>query len=187
MDKVIKSRLSAVTKSRDKQMAKQQALFLDAVGPVTFILEEAAKGELTQKAAIEAAQTALKLLGNASMQANRERRKQALQSMNARLSDMAEDDSIFKGAAPALFGDGFCKKAKERDEELKCLNQATSSKTGSCQNKGSNFFRGGRSYKYQNQPRGAGQDSRGRRRGYQRSHPYSRGSYVKPHKESKKN
>ncbi len=28
-------------------------------------------------------------------------------------------------SAPALFGNGFAKKAKERDEELKCLNQVT--------------------------------------------------------------
>lgn len=61
LDKVIKGRLSAVTKSRDRQLAKQQALMLDAVGPLAFILEEAAKGELSQKAAGEAAQTALRL------------------------------------------------------------------------------------------------------------------------------
>ena len=75
LDKVIKGRLSAETKSRDKQISKQQALCLDAVGPLTHILEEAAKGELTQKAALEAAQTALKLLGNASALASRERRR----------------------------------------------------------------------------------------------------------------
>lgn len=34
LDKVIKSRLPAVTKSRDRQLAKQQALMLDAVGPL---------------------------------------------------------------------------------------------------------------------------------------------------------
>ena len=53
--KVIKGRLSAVTKSRDEQLAKQQSLLLDAVDP---------KGELSQKTMMEAAQTALKLLGD---------------------------------------------------------------------------------------------------------------------------
>ena len=146
LDKVIKGRLSAETKSRDKQISKQQALCLDAVGPLTHILEEAAKGELTQKAALEAAQTALKLLGNASAHASRERRKNALRSMNPRLVDMAKDDTIYRSAAPALFGDGFCKKAKERDEELKCLNKATSSssKAGPTpeSKQGNSFFRG---------------------------------------------
>ena len=51
---------------------------LDAVGPMTYILEEAVKGQLNQKSAIETAQTALRLLGNASVHASRERRKNAL-------------------------------------------------------------------------------------------------------------
>ena len=99
---------------------------LDAVGPIIYILEEAAKGQLNQKMATEAVQTALKLLGNASAHANWERRKNALQCMNPRLVDMSEDDVLYTTAAPALFGGGFCKKAKERDNELKCLNQAAS-------------------------------------------------------------
>ena len=46
MDKVLKSRLSAQTKAKDKQLARTQALLLDAVGPLSFILEEASKGQL---------------------------------------------------------------------------------------------------------------------------------------------
>ena len=95
---------------------------LDTVGPITFILEEAAKGQLTPKVAIEAAQTALRLLGNATMHTNRERCRNTLQHMNSRLADMADDDTVYLEAAPALFGEGFAKKAKERDEELKSLN-----------------------------------------------------------------
>ena len=38
---------------------------------------------------------------------------------------MAEDDHLFAKAAPNLFCDGFAKKAKERDEELKCLTHAS--------------------------------------------------------------
>ena len=34
-------------------------------------------------------------------------------------------NKAFGKAAPLLFGEGFAKKAKERDEELKCLNQAS--------------------------------------------------------------
>ena len=142
---------------------------LDAVGPITHLLEEAVTGQLSQKGAIEAAQTALKFLGNASVQSCRERRRNALQSMNTRLLDMADDDGLFKSAPPLLFGEGFCKKAKERDEELKCLNQASSGKaTGGSRD--TRFFRGGR-FQYQ-QPRGSGQNTRGRRGSYQRQHPY---------------
>ena len=45
--------------------------------------------------------------------------------MNNRLVDMAEDDHLFAKVAPNLFGDSFAKKAKEHDEELKCLNHAS--------------------------------------------------------------
>ena len=55
LDKIIKARLSPTAKSRDRQLAKQQALSLDSVGPISFILEEAARGQLNQKSAIEAA------------------------------------------------------------------------------------------------------------------------------------
>ena len=46
LDKVMKSRLPAVAKSRDRQLAKQQALMLDAVGSIMYIMEEAVKGQL---------------------------------------------------------------------------------------------------------------------------------------------
>ena len=191
LDKVIKSRLTTLTKSRDKQLAKQQALLLDAVGPITHILEGAAKGELTQKTALDAAQTALKLLGNASAHMSRERRKNAIQSMNSRLVDMAEDDSLYKEAAPCLFGDGFCKKAKERDDELKCLSQTTKPTSHTRAN---TLFRGGRSSSsnsYQTRG-GSGQDYyRGRGRGSQRGQRYqpyqSYQRYQKPKKDDKKN
>ena len=106
-----------------------QGTFSGAVSPLTHILEEAAKGELTQNTALEAAHTALKLLGNASVHVSRERKKNALQNMNSWLLDMADDDIVFKSAALALFGEGFCKRANERDEEFKCLYQAIYSKS----------------------------------------------------------
>ena len=72
-NKLIKTRLLVSTKARDTTLAKQQLLLLDAVGPITHILEEASKGQLTLKSTIEAAQIPLKLLGNAYMHLNRER------------------------------------------------------------------------------------------------------------------
>ena len=98
---------------------------LNAVGSISTILEEAAKSTLSVKTATEAAQTALKFLGNASMQINREHRRIDIEAMNPSLTDLAEDDEAFGKAAPLLFGEGFAKKAKEREEELKCLNQTS--------------------------------------------------------------
>lgn len=66
MDKLIKRRLSTSTKSKQKQLAKQQAHLLDEVGLITHILEEATKEQLPQKIANEAAQIALKFTGNTS-------------------------------------------------------------------------------------------------------------------------
>ena len=67
---------------------------LDEVGPITFIPEEAAKGQLTPKTAVEAAQTPLKLLGNASMQFNRDQRQRCIiESMNPSLTDIANEDA----------------------------------------------------------------------------------------------
>lgn len=111
---------SETRKNRDRQLSKTQALVLDAVGPMAFILEAAAKGNLTQEIAVEAAQTALKLLGNASCHLATER-KNVLTDLNPSLKDMAEEDKLYKEAAPNLFGEGFLRKAKERDEELKVL------------------------------------------------------------------
>ena len=37
----------------------------------------------------------------------------ALSDRNPNLKDMAEEDSLYKEAAPKLFGDGFSKKAKD--------------------------------------------------------------------------
>ena len=113
LSQLIKGRISAATKSRDRQLAKQQALLLDAVGPLAYILEETAKGELTQKAAREAAQTALKLLGNASMHVSRERRKLTLQNLNAGLIDMERMTTSLPLQHQPFLENAFCKKAKE--------------------------------------------------------------------------
>ena len=121
---MIKSRLPSVTKSCDRQLAKQQALMLDAVGPVAYILEEAAKGQLNQKSVIDAAQIALRPCQcfNACQSGKEE---ECYPEYEPPHSGHADDDAIFKSAAPFLFGDGFCKKAKERDDELKCLNMTS--------------------------------------------------------------
>ena len=86
-------------------------MLLDAVGSLSFILEEASKGQLPPKVTLEAAQTALHLLGNASANISRERRRTAIANMNSRLVGMADDDHLFERAAPNLFGNGFAKKA----------------------------------------------------------------------------
>ena len=110
-------------------------------------------------------------------------------NMHYRLVDMAEDDQLFVKAAPILIGDGFAKKAKERDEELKCLNHTSLQgrdhrKTGL---DGRNqFFQTSRS---SFQPQGSSTNySRGRGRGsraFHHHHPYK--VQGPPRNEQKKN
>ena len=66
---------------------------------------------------------------------------------------MAEDDAIFKSAPPLLFG--WLLQESQRDEELKCLNMATTRSTPR-PSRETNFFQRGRSYKQQ--LRGGGQN-----------------------------
>ena len=131
---------------------------LDAVGALVHILEEASTGKLTMQDAMEAAQMSLRLLGNASMNANRERRRNVIQDLNPNLLEMSEDNNLFTKATPLLLGEGCSKKAKERHEKLKCLSQATA-KRQPLPRQNQQFFRPGRS---QNQyaPRGGGQNFR---------------------------
>ena len=172
MDKMVKSRLHPATKSRDKALSKQQALLLDAVGPLTYVLEEAGKETLTVQATVEACQQTLAFIGNANMHLNRERRRNAILCMNRDLAEMAEDDDTFKTSAPQLFGDGFSRKAKERSEELKCLSQAASSRGGKAST--GSFVRGGRA---NHAPRG-GHSNRGSfNQNGNRFRPYSGNQY----------
>ena len=59
------------------------------------------------------------------MQISQERRKKAIKDMNPKLVDMAESDTIFEDAAPNLFGDKFAKEAKDREDQLRCLDRAS--------------------------------------------------------------
>ena len=97
---------------------------LDAVAPLVFILEEAQKGTLTSQSAAEAAKAALLLLGNASAQTAKERRKKVTKDLNTDLVSLSEDPELFEDAAPLLFGASFERKMKEQLENLKCIRQS---------------------------------------------------------------
>ena len=121
--------------------------------------------------AIDAVQTALKLLGNASCHLAMERRRNVLTDLNPNLKDMAEEDKLFRDAAPNLFGEGFSKKAKERDEELKVLKSAKQmpKKTANWRNRDNQFFQGRRSYAQATRGGGA---FRGHNKQFVRPRPY---------------
>jgi len=104
LDPMLRRRLS------NTELSRLQALTLDAVGPLAFLLEESQKDGVDVISAAELAgamKTAITLLGNAVSQTSYLRRRKILKELNPDLEDLTEKNSIFKGAAPLLFGEGF--------------------------------------------------------------------------------
>ena len=72
----------------------------------------------------DAVSGAIKLLGNASSQISRLRRKKILKAVNPSIQDLAEED-LFSGSAPNLFGSGFERKMKDRAKSMKLIASAS--------------------------------------------------------------
>jgi len=81
LDRVVKQNLTKDVKDTDANASKLQTLTLDAVAPLVYILEEAQRGTLTAKTAVEATSAALSLLGNMSAHMACERRKWVLKEL----------------------------------------------------------------------------------------------------------
>ena len=109
------------TKAFEQDLARVQAFALNPVGPLVQLLEVSQSGTLEQDEAIATLSVAITLLGNASSQISRIRRRKALKELNADIQDLADKEEIFKEAAPKLFGNGFERTAKERAEAVKLL------------------------------------------------------------------
>ena len=139
LDGVVKQNLTKEIRDAESNVAKLQTLTLDAVAPLVHILEEAQRGSLTVKTAVDAASAALALLGNASAHMTCERRKRVLRDLNKDLLPLAEDEEAFKGAAPLFHGETFERRMKDHLESLKCLRRSMAPKPGTDQ-----FFRKGR-------------------------------------------
>ena len=89
--------------------------------PLTALLETAEGGELSTEKAVSATQSALFFLGNAHQHMTQEGHKMVLMNLNPALKSMANDEKVFKTAAPMLFGDEFVAKATDRVEQLKAI------------------------------------------------------------------
>ena len=93
------------------------------VRPLARYINEANSDSWQLSAAdyLEMVRTSARLLGNLSAFCSRLRRSSVLQRGNSRIVDMADEDEIFQDAGRKLLGEGFTRKAKERDDELKSL------------------------------------------------------------------
>ena len=125
LDKVMAAECSKSTKSTDHTLSRIQVLFLDAVGPLTGLIDEINKGNEISIEDVEAAvKAALTLMGNASSHCNAERRTLVLEEYNKDLVSFGQDSELYSSAATTLFGPSFPEKAVEHLKQLHTLRQA---------------------------------------------------------------
>ena len=143
LDPVAKQLLQKEPKQADASLAKLQALALDVVAPLVYIVEGSQQGTLHTEQAAEAAKSALSPLGNASAHISRERRKRVILRLNKKLHPLAEEEDIFEESAPLLLGKVFETKMKAHMESLKCLSGAVEKDSFFRQSRPQHSTRGG--------------------------------------------
>ena len=94
------SSLRGEAKAFEQDLARVQAFVLDPIGPLVQLLEACQSGTLEQDEAISTLSGAITLLGNASSQISKLRRKKVLKKLKADIQDLADEEEIFKDAAP---------------------------------------------------------------------------------------
>ena len=150
---------SKSTKANDKTLAHLQALTLDAVGPLTDLLEKLNSDavEIDADKVGYAVESAISLIGNASSQISILRREKILEEYNKDLLSFAQDrKGEFIKAVPMLFGAQFSKDAADHLEQVAALRRVKSS-TGSSsqgfQKASSSQWSGQRSYAPRQRPK----------------------------------
>ena len=120
------SQCSKSTKSNDWSLSRIQALMLDAMAPLTEVIELFNSGaeELSSEQIAKAVETAITLLGNASCQMSAMRRTRVLQEYNRELVEWAQRRENFNSEAPALFGPNFPKDVSEYLDQVASLKKA---------------------------------------------------------------
>lgn len=105
LDPSLRTEVSASTRNTDRELAKLQSFVLDAMAPLTSVLEGANTDDpLSFKETLQAVSAAVELIGNASAKISRLRREKVTSAINKTLLPIVQDDENFVGAAPSLFG-----------------------------------------------------------------------------------
>ena len=164
LDNYLKPELSSTVKQEDKELAKIQAFVLDALAPLSTILEET--GEDQESKVYQAAKAAVQLVGNASAKLSHLRRKKVVSGLNSALMPLVEEDKNFSKAPPTLFGTEFAQRSKDHVDQVKAIRGLPKQQQQSMPREP--FFRGGPP-----SSRGGG----GRNTGYRQG----RGGAYRPH------
>ena len=124
LDTIFQTSAKLEAKTADAELARIQAFVLDPMGPLARVLHamEDSGDNFAMEDTHSAMCDAFKLLGNASSQISKLRRKKILKAVKPDIQDLAEEE-IFTGTAPDLFGQCFEAKIKERAESLKLIEQ----------------------------------------------------------------
>ena len=123
LDKSMKEDCSKSVRSSDSQLSEIQAHFLDAVGPLTGMLESINSGSVLNIEDVEqAVRAALSFLGNASSRCTSQRRLGILSEYNRDLVSFAtESNELFSSATTTLFGPSFPEKAAAHIKQMQTL------------------------------------------------------------------
>ena len=144
LDTTLKARLPKQCKENDRSLARLQTMVLDAMGPLTHLLELQQRGQLTPEAVTDSASQAIKFVGNASTAISQERRRRAGTFFNEDLKAFIEEQ---EQAAPLLFGKEFLGIAKTHAESVKALDRmAQKANQRQSRQQSQQFFRTGRPY-----------------------------------------
>ena len=130
LDPVMAVQCLKSTKANDKVLACLQALMLDAVRPLTDIIEKLNSGEseIDADEVGYAAESTIMLIENASSQMSVLQRQKIPEEYNRDLLYFTQDREVeFTKAAPQLFGAQFPKDAADHLEQVAALCRAKSS------------------------------------------------------------
>ena len=180
LDGVMKVVLPKDAIKADGYLSHLQQFWLDAVAPLTAILESAEAGELTSEKLVAAVQATLYLMGNAHHQMSQARRKKLILKLNPSLRFMADNHKNFTNAPLMLFGESFTKQATTTVEQVKAIKKLH------IPQKKKSLFSAYHPRSYQNGRGGGGKSGRARYQlyepGSQASHPFNRQLSSQEHK-----
>lgn len=126
LDEFLKSELSASCKSLDKDLTRVQHHILDALAPLTAIIEASEKDErISLEDVLKTVKSACRLIGNANCKMSQLRREKAVLDFNKSLLPVVRETD-FKSASPNLFGPEFARQSKEYVEQVRAMRSSLS-------------------------------------------------------------